>query len=90
MPAAAAAAGKPFFSAPIAGSCRNAKFAHPRAIAVQLIRQFTKASYPLIGREMGRRHHSTIITLERRAHNLIGAFPELYDRRQAILVKLGL
>jgi hypothetical protein len=39
---------------------------------------------------MGGRHHSTIITLERRAHNLIGAFPELYDRRQAIIAKLGL
>jgi hypothetical protein len=39
---------------------------------------------------MGGRHHSTIITLERRAHNLIDAFPELYDRRQNIIAKLGL
>jgi hypothetical protein len=39
---------------------------------------------------MGRRHHSTIIMLERRAHSLIAAFPHLYDGRQAILAKLGL
>jgi chromosomal replication initiation ATPase DnaA len=58
---------------------------------VQLIRELTKprASYPKIGREMGRRHHSTIITLERRAHDLMDMMPELYDRRQAALRRLG-
>jgi hypothetical protein len=32
-----------------------------------------------------RRHYSTIISAERRAHDLIDAFPRYFDRREAIL-----
>jgi chromosomal replication initiation ATPase DnaA len=62
-------------------------------LCVELIRELTKprASYPTIGREMGgRRHHAMIMALERRAHDLIDAFPHLYDRRQSVLRRLGL
>jgi chromosomal replication initiation ATPase DnaA len=77
-------------AAELTGNSREAKFAHPRALCVQLVRQFTRASYPMIAHELGGRHHSTIMVLERRAHNLIDFKPELFDRRQAIIAKLQL
>jgi chromosomal replication initiation ATPase DnaA len=63
-----------------------------RAICVQLIRELTQpcASYQKIGRELGARDHSTIVALDRRAHNLMNAFADLFDRRQAILRRLGI
>jgi chromosomal replication initiation ATPase DnaA len=44
----------------------------------------------MIGREFGGRHHSTVMNAIRRWHNLVDNFPELYDRRQAVLLRLGL
>jgi chromosomal replication initiation ATPase DnaA len=54
------------------------------------VREFTKASYPLIGREFGGRHHSTIIHAERRWRKLVDAEPVLSDREKAVLLRLGL
>ena len=71
------------------GTCRVARIAHPRAIAVQLCRKFTKASFPMLGRAF-RRHHSTCVVLARRAHDLIDFNPALFDKRQAVLRRLGL
>jgi hypothetical protein len=44
----------------------------------------------ILGRELGARDHSTIVALDHRAHNLMNTFPDLFDRRQAILRRLGI
>jgi hypothetical protein len=36
------------------------------------------------------RDHSTCVSAVRHAHNLLDAFPELFDRRAAIIAKLQL
>jgi chromosomal replication initiator protein len=67
---------------------RDAKFAHPRAIAMALAREVTKASYPAIGRAFDR-HHTTVVSAVKRSHNLLDSFPEYFDRRKAVLRRLG-
>jgi chromosomal replication initiation ATPase DnaA len=74
----------------LTGDSREAKFAQPRALAIALVREFTAASYPLIGREFGGRHHSTVMNAIRRWHNLVDAEPVLSDREKAVLLRLGL
>jgi chromosomal replication initiator protein len=65
------------------------RYAHPRVLAMQLARELTKASYPTIGRNF-QRDHSTVMHAQKRAHDLIDAKPELVDRRNAVLARLGL
>jgi chromosomal replication initiator protein len=71
-------------AADITGRCREPKFAHPRILAMQLARELTKASYPELGRAF-RRDHSTVMSAQSRAHNLMVAFPEYFDTRKRIL-----
>jgi chromosomal replication initiation ATPase DnaA len=76
----------------LAGRSRHANFARPSAICVQLIRELTEptASFAKIGRELGGRDHSTIVSLDHRADRLMNASPDLFERRRAILRRLGL
>lgn len=69
----------------LCGPSREAKIAKARAIAVMLCRREINPppSFPRIGREF-HRHHSTAISLDRRAHNLIDHEPEIYDKVQAV------
>jgi chromosomal replication initiation ATPase DnaA len=76
--------------AELVGRSREAKFQHPRVLAMQLARELTNASFPVIANAFGGRHHSTIMSSVARAHNLIDAFPEYLDRRNAILRSLGI
>jgi chromosomal replication initiator protein len=68
------------------GTSREAKYAHARAIAAMLCRReiVPPPSFPRIGREFGGRHHSTIVALEHRAHNLIDFKPEYFDKVRAV------
>jgi chromosomal replication initiator protein len=70
--------------AELVGRSREAKYAHPRAIAMQLALELTKASFQAIPREFDCRHHSTIHSAIGRSHNLIDSFPEYRDRREAV------
>jgi chromosomal replication initiation ATPase DnaA len=65
----------------LCGTSREAKIAKARAIAVMLCRREISPppSFPRIAREF-HRHHSTAISLERRAHNLIDHEPEIFDK----------
>jgi chromosomal replication initiator protein len=45
----------------ILGACRKKNFAVPRQIAMYLMREDMKASYPTIGHEVGKRDHTTAI-----------------------------
>jgi chromosomal replication initiator protein len=45
----------------IKGMKRTQKFSVPRQIAIYLLREETKASYPEIGEYLGKRNHTTII-----------------------------
>jgi chromosomal replication initiator protein len=71
------------------GTGREPRFTHPRTLVMHLSREFTKASYPVIGRAF-KRDHSTVITAVRRSHDLIDMFPEYYDKRQAVIDLLQL
>lgn len=69
------------------GPCRKAKFMHPRVLAYRLAREMTKASYPAIGKAF-LRHHSTVLSGIARSHNLVDAYPEYFDRIEAVKLRL--
>jgi chromosomal replication initiation ATPase DnaA len=71
----------------ITARCREPRYAHPRILAMQLARELAGASYPELGRAFSR-HYSTILAAQKRAHDLIDAFPAYYDRRQRIIARL--
>jgi chromosomal replication initiator protein len=58
-------------SAELVGNSRAYRIAKPRAIAVLLARQLTKASFKQIGIALGGRDHSACVTLKKRGHDLI-------------------
>lgn len=66
---------------------RTPTFVHARALAVQLTRQSTSASFPQIARALCR-DSSTIQTAFRRAPEFLARDPELARKRQAIVRKL--
>lgn len=71
--------------ADLIGPSREAKYAHARAIAAMLCRREIDPppSFPLLGREFGGRHHSTLFTIVKRAPDLIDMRPDYYDKMQA-------
>ncbi len=77
-------------AAELSGRSRLAKFARPRAICVQLIRELTQpiASFQKIGRELGDRDHSTIVALDHHGRHLTATVRGLAERRRAILRRL--
>lgn len=52
------------------GLRRNRWYARPRMIAMYLARKLTHASYPVIGKWFGGRHHSTVIHAVRKIERL--------------------
>jgi chromosomal replication initiation ATPase DnaA len=54
-----------------------------------LCREFTNASLPALGRAFNC-HHTTSHNGISRSHDLMDAFPEYFDRRLAILQRLGI
>jgi chromosomal replication initiation ATPase DnaA len=54
---------------------------------VQLARELTGASLARIGRELNR-HHTTIHSMERRAHDLIDLYPHYNDARERAIKRV--
>ena len=63
----------------LVGNSRAYRVAQPRAIAVLLSRQLTKASFAQIGKELGGRDHSTCHHLYHAGHKLIRD-DEMFER----------
>jgi chromosomal replication initiator protein len=67
---------------------RKTKFSHPRILAMALARELTKVSYPVIGRYFSR-HHTSVLHAVERSQELLEAYPELAEKRLAVLARLG-
>lgn len=55
----------------IEGPCRAHRISHPRQIGMYLAREFTSASYPQIGRDFGKKDHTTALFAYRKFAGLI-------------------
>jgi len=66
----------------------RSRFSHARIIAIQLSRELTKASFPMIARAFNR-HHTTAMHAADRSQELLLLHPEYFAKRQAVLTRLG-
>jgi hypothetical protein len=62
---------------------RERRLAWPRQVAAYLCRELTDASYPMIGRELGGKDHSTALFADRKIRRLAAKNPELQNELQA-------
>ena len=67
---------------------RTKPIAHARIIGMGLVREFTKASYPLIARQFSREDHTTAINAVKRSAVLLERYPEYAEKRAAIVTAL--
>lgn len=74
--------------ADLIGKRRDAIRAHPRQLAMVLIRELTDASYPAIGKMLGGRDHSTIIIGVRAVRRRIKLNPDWADHYAALMKHL--
>jgi chromosomal replication initiator protein len=77
---------------------RARTLAHPRMLAMYLARKYTGASYSEIGRYLGGRNHSTVISAEKKVlawiqeekrHGLLGGFESVSDVLAVLEHKIG-
>ncbi len=71
-------------------SKRNRVYAYPRQLAMFLIRDLMKLSYPEIGKTFGGKDHATVIHACKKINNLLQHDPETQRHLQAVKTLLGI